>query len=262
MPNSFEKFHFAADDRNPKAVDVRDTLVHTYGHVAIEDADIIVALGGDGFMLHTLHHAMEVQKPVFGLNFGRVGFLMNVFDGSALKKRIHDAISVSISPLKMVAKYCNPVNGKLSETFYALNEVSLLRQLHQAAKLRIHVDGQVRLDELTADGILVATSAGSTAYNFSANGPILPLNSNLVAMTPISAFRPRRWRGALLPDEVEISFEVLESEKRPVSVSADYQEARHVCAVDICKANSKSVTLLYDSHQSLADRLINEQFIS
>ena len=259
MPSSFD-LHFTADSRNQKALDVQDTLIHNYGQVSIEDAEIIVALGGDGFMLHTLHNAMDLNKPVFGLNFGHHGFLMNTFDGSALKKRIEEAISVEISPLKMVAKYCNPENGKLNETFYALNEVSLLRQLHQAARLRIHVDDHCRLNEFTGDGVLVATAAGSTAYNFSASGPILPLTSNLMAMTPISPFRPKRWGGALLPDDVRITIEVLEPEKRPVSVTADYQEARHICAVDICKAKSKSVTILYDSHQSLADRLINEQF--
>ncbi len=257
-----KKLHFLSDHRNEKACAVQDTLIHNYGQTDIEDADVIVALGGDGFMLHTLHKAMDLQKPVFGLNFGHVGFLMNIFDGSALRKRIEDAISVDISPLKMVAKYCNPEDGKISETFYALNEVSLLRQLYQAAKLKITIDDQVRLEELTADGVMVATAAGSTAYNFSASGPILPLTSNLVAMTPISPFRPRRWRGALLPDDVDIRVEVLEPEKRPVSVSADYQEARHICAVDICKAKSKSVTILYDSNQTLADRLIDEQFIS
>jgi len=160
--------------------------------------------------------------------------------------------------LRMDARYCS----QGSETFYALNEVSLLRQLHQAAKIRIHVDGHVRLEQLIGDGIIIATAAGSTAYNFSASGPILPITSNLIAMTPISPFRPRRWRGALLPDDVVIRLEVLEAEKRPVSVSADYQEARNVCAVDIRKAKNKNVTLLYDSHQTLAERIIAEQFES
>ncbi len=253
-----QKLSFKVDDQNPKGTAACKFLIEQYGTVPPEDADVIVALGGDGFMLHTLHQAMALDKPVFGMNLGSVGFLMNTYDTSDLLRRIDEALSVSISPLRMEARYCS--SG--TETFYALNEVSLLRQLHQAAKIRIHVDGQVRLDQLTCDGVIVATAAGSTAYNFSASGPILPITSNLIAMTPISPFRPRRWRGALLPDDVTIRFEVLEPDKRPVSVSADYQEARDVCAVDICKAKSKAVTLLYDSHQTLADRIIAEQFES
>ena len=253
-----EKLHFTVDPHNPEGVIACKDLIATYGSVALEEADVIVALGGDGFMLHTLHQAMALDKPVFGMNLGSVGFLMNAYDRSALKKRIQDALSVTISPLRMDARYCS--SGV--ETFYALNEVSLLRQLHQAAKIRIHVDHQVRLETLVGDGIIVSTAAGSTAYNFSASGPILPITSNLITMTPISPFRPRRWRGALLPDDVTVRLEVLEPEKRPVSVSADYQEARNICAVDICKAKSKCVTLLYDSHQTLADRIIAEQFES
>ncbi len=253
-------FHFIADSKNKKATDVLDILLHTYKQCDIEKADVIVALGGDGFMLHTLHQAMDLNIPVFGLNFGSVGFLMNVFDGSALKKRIQEAQSVTISPLRMEAKYCNAKNGRFGEVLYALNEVSLLRQLHQTSKLKVFVNGQARLKELVGDGIIVATAAGSTAYNFSAGGPILPLTSNLISMTPISPYRPRRWGGALLPDDVEIRIQVLEPEKRPVSVSADYHEARDVCMVDISKSTTKSVILLYDSHQTLADRLIDEQF--
>ncbi len=255
---SQEKLHFTVDPRNPEGVDACKILIEKYDSVPLEEADVIVALGGDGFMLHTLHQAMDLDKPVFGMNLGSVGFLMNAYDESALPKRIQDALSVNISPLRMDARYCS--SG--TETFYALNEVSLLRQLHQAAKIRIHVDNQVRLETLIGDGIIVSTAAGSTAYNFSASGPILPITSNLISMTPISPFRPRRWRGALLPDDVTVRLEVLEPEKRPVSVSADYQEARNVCAVDICKAKKKCVTLLYDSHQTLADRIIAEQFES
>lgn len=255
-----EKIHFTCDERNHKAIGVKETLITNYGQNTFEDADVIVALGGDGFMLHTLHKAMSHDKPVFGLNFGHHGFLMNTFDGSALKKRIDEAISVKLSPLKMTSQYCQEKDGKFQETYYALNEVSLLRQLHQAARLQISVEGQIRLKELTCDGLIVSTATGSTAYNFSANGPILPLTSNLVALTPISAFRPRRWSGALLPDDTFITITVLESEKRPVSVTADYQEVRNICSVRIQKAKSKSVTILYDSHQSLADRLIDEQF--
>lgn len=250
--------HFAVDDHNAEGIIAHKDLVHRYGSVSIEKADIIVALGGDGFMLHTLHKAMALECPVFGMNLGSIGFLMNHYDSMDLPKRIQDSLSIAISPLRMEARYCS----EGSEIFYALNEVSLLRQLHQAAKIRIHVDGRVRLEKLVGDGIIVATAAGSTAYNFSASGPILPITSNLITMTPISPFRPRRWRGALLPDDVTIRLEVLEPDKRPVSVSADYQEARNVCAVDICKAKNKTVTLLYDSHQTLAERIIAEQFES
>tara|TARA_R110002095_G_scaffold80982_3_gene70263 strand:+ start:4111 stop:4890 length:780 start_codon:yes stop_codon:yes gene_type:complete len=253
-----QALHFAVDDHNAEGLTAHKDLVHRYGSVDMAQADVIVALGGDGFMLHTLHHAMALDIPVFGMNLGSIGFLMNDYNTSPLLKRIEDALSVVISPLRMDARYCS----EGSETFYALNEVSLLRQLHQAAKIRIHVDGRVRLEKLMGDGIIVATAAGSTAYNFSASGPILPITSNLITMTPISPFRPRRWRGALLPDDVSIRLEVLESAKRPVSVSADYQEARNVCAVDICKAKNKTVTLLYDSHQTLAERIIAEQFES
>lgn len=263
---SRDRYHFLADPKNTKAQEVMATFLHSYKQHDLEKADVVVALGGDGFMLHTLHKAMDLGIPVFGLNFGSVGFLMNVFDGSALKKRIQDALSVDISPLKMKATYCANADDEsssascASETYYALNEVSLLRQLHQAARIRVSVDEQVRLDELTGDGIIVATAAGSTAYNSSASGPILPLTSNLMAITPISPFRPRRWRGALVPDDVVIKLEVLEPEKRPVSVSADYQEARNICFVEISKEKSKKVTLLYDCHQTLGDRLIDEQF--
>lgn len=250
--------HIAADALNIDALKAEKILTEKHGSVPLDQASVIVALGGDGFMLHTLHQAMALGIPVFGMNLGSIGFLMNTYDESALKKRLEAALSVTISPLKMVARYCTSGD----ETFYALNEVSLLRQLHQAAKIRIYIDDQVRLERLIGDGIIVSTAAGSTAYNFSASGPILPITSNLISLTPISPFRPRRWRGALLPDDVNIRLEILEPDKRPISVSADYQEARDVCAVDICKAKNKSVTLLYDSHQTLADRIIAEQFES
>lgn len=258
LEKTIQTLHFTVDEYNQEGVVAHKELICQYGSVPIEQADVIVALGGDGFMLHTLHKAMALDIPVFGMNLGSVGFLMNAYNTTPLIKRIEEALSVVISPLRMDARYCS----QGSETFYALNEVSLLRQLHQAAKIRIHVDGRVRLETLVGDGVIIATAAGSTAYNFSASGPILPITSNLITMTPISPFRPRRWRGALLPDDVAIRLEVLESEKRSVSVSADYQEARNVCAVDICKAKSKTVTLLYDSHQTLAERIIAEQFES
>lgn len=251
------KLHFAADPEK----DMRDILkafFSTYGQYSFEGCDVVVALGGDGFMLHMLHQALEVKKPVFGLNFGSVGFLMNPYDESALLKRIHESNPVTIYPLKMVAYQQDKKESPF--VYYALNEVSLLREEHQAAKIRISIDESMRLEQLVCDGILVSTPAGSTAYNFSAAGPILPITSNLLALTPISPFRPRRWRGALLPEDVTVKFEVLEAQKRPVSVSADFQEVRGIEVVTIEQDKTRPVTLLYDSHQTLGDRIIAEQF--
>lgn len=250
------RLHFLADS-TPQALEALKILQDTYEYTDFDAADVLVALGGDGFMLHTLHKAMAVNKPVFGMNLGSVGFLMNPYDSMSLLKRIQHSHTVCIYPLRMTAQYCNGT----SETYFALNEISLLRQAHQAAKIKIFVDDRVRLDSLIADGVLVATPAGSTAYNLSASGPILPLESKLMALTPISPFRPRRWRGALLPDTMSITFEILEPEKRPVSASADYQEVRHVCAVNILQDRAKQAVLLFDSNQTLAERVIEEQFL-
>ena len=253
--NNPPKLHFLASQNN-QATEALKALSNRYGQVDINEADVVIALGGDGFMLHTLHTAMHLDKPVFGMNLGSVGFLMNAYDDSALLKRIQECNAVTLHPLKMTTSCCEGTTA----TFLAFNEVSLLRQLHQAAKIRVIVAGQVRLENLTCDGVLVATPAGSTAYNLSASGPILPLTSNLLALTPISPFRPRRWHGALLPEDMAIRFEILEPEKRPVSASADYQEIRHVCAVDVTQDRTHKATLLFDSHQTLADRVIAEQF--
>jgi NAD+ kinase len=231
-------------------------LSKKYRCVSPEEADFLVVLGGDGFMLHSLHQAMALKKPIFGMNFGSLGFLMNSYRSEHLLERIQKAHRAQVFPLEMQAIKCT---GD-SKTYFAFNEISLLRQRHQAAKIRILVDERVRLDELICDGALVATPTGSTAYNFSASGPILPITSNLLALTPISPFRPRRWRGALLPNEVNITFEILESEKRPVSVTADYQEERDICRVHVKQSKTHSVWLLFDSEKTLGERIIEEQF--
>ena len=239
-----------------KTQEAYQLLQQTYQAVSPEESDCLIALGGDGFMLHTLHLAVGLGKPVFGMNFGSLGFLMNVYKPDSLIERIQKAHAAQLYPLHMQAFMCE---GGLQE-HYAFNEISLLRQAHQAAKIRILVDERVRLDMLVCDGILMATPAGSTAYNFSASGPILPMNSNLLTLTPISPFRPRRWRGALLPNDVTVIFEIYEAEKRPVSVAADYHEVRDICRLKISQSKTQSVTLLFDSEQTLEERIIAEQF--
>lgn len=223
-----------------------------------EEADVLVALGGDGFMLHVLHRHQALAKPVYGINFGSVGFLMNADNPENLYDRISSAQVTALNPLKMTAY---PNHGK-PITAHAINEVSLLRQTSQAAKIRIYSDGIQRLESLSCDGILLATPAGSTAYNLSAHGPIIPMGANLLAMTPISAFRPRHWRGALLPDRVKTTFEILEPEKRSVSATADYLEVRDVLRVEIEQDNSIAYTLLFDPDHNLEERIIREQFFS
>jgi len=223
-----------------------------------DDADIVIALGGDGFMLQTLHDMLERHRirPVFGMNLGTVGFLMNEWRAENVFQRITDAKRIKVSPLHMTAE---TVEGEIV-TSAALNEVSLLRETRQTARLEITVDGRVVLPELMCDGVLVATPAGSTAYNFSAQGPILPLDSALVALTPISPFRPRRWRGAILPDRTKISFQVLDAGKRPVSAVADQREVREVSQVSVAIDRTISLTLLFDPEHALDDRIAMEQF--
>lgn len=242
---------------DPEAQAAFSELVSRYGQTKAEEADILVAIGGDGFMLETLHNLQSLNKPVFGLNKGSVGFLLNPFDIENLPSRINKSISVKLPPLKMTAT-C--LNGHI-ETSYAYNEVSLLRETRQAAKLRIWVDNVVRLEELICDGALVSTPAGSTAYNLSAHGPIIPLEANLLALTPISAFRPRRWRGALLPFKSKIKFDVLRAEKRPVSVVADNLEVRDIASVDIEISEDRGVELLFDPDHNLEERVLKEQFL-
>lgn len=233
-----------------------DALKKRYPHTDIDDADVIVALGGDGTMLETLHREMPRSVPIFGMNLGTVGFLMNRYDEENLLPRLAAARPAVLHPLLMEARR---VNGEKHRAL-AINEVSLLRQTHQSAKIRILIDGLVRMEELTCDGVLVATPAGSTAYNLSAHGPIVPLGTPILALTPISAFRPRRWRGALLPHTAVVTFEVLESDKRPVSAVADYTEVREVAEVRIREDRSVSHTLLFDPEQNLSERILKEQF--
>ncbi|PZN94568.1 MAG: NAD kinase, partial [Alphaproteobacteria bacterium] len=227
-----------------------------YDFVAVRDADVIVAIGGDGFLLHTLHEALSAQapKPMFGMNRGTVGFMMNEFEEDDLPARIAAARGFTLHPLLMTAI---TVGGETIAS-PAINEVSLLRETRQTAKIEIAIDGQVRMAELICDGVLVATPAGSTAYNLSANGPILPLQSDLLALTPISPFRPRRWRGALLPQASVIEFRVLEASKRPVSAVADQREVRDVDSVRVVTDKSVTLELLFDPGYALDDRIVLE----
>jgi len=246
---------FLAADR-PEASAARDALVARYGEVPEEDADIVVALGGDGFMLETLHRTLPNHRPVYGMNRGSVGFLMNSYDEDGLLERVAAAEQAVIHPLVMKAR---DAAGAVHEVM-AINDVSLLRQTYQTAKLRILIDGKVRMAELTCDGALVCTPAGSTAYNFSVHGPIIPLSGQVLALTPISAFRPRRWRGALLSHKDRVTFEILEPEKRPVSAVADNVEVRDVIQVDVAEDRSVRLTVLFDAGRSLEERVLAEQF--
>ncbi len=249
------RLHFVASE-TPEAQKALARLRQLYGDIAPENADIIVALGGDGFMLQTLHGFLGRSKPIFGMNLGSVGFLMNEYREEDLQARLDAAEAAHIHPLRMSVQ--SPLGAK---TALAFNEVSLFRQTRQTAKLRITLDGKVRLDELSSDGILVATPAGSTAYNLSAHGPILPINAALLALTPLSPFRPRRWRGALLPHNTKIRFDILDAVKRPVSAVADNIEVRDVTSVDIAEDRAISTTMLFDQGHSLDERILAEQFV-
>lgn len=227
-----------------------------YGHVAPEQAEVVVALGGDGFMLQTLHGLMDLDVPVYGMNRGSVGFLMNDFAEEGLPELLAEARLAKANPLRMIAT--DAMERK--HEGLAINEVALFRQTHQAAKIEIRIDGELMMDELICDGIMAATPAGSTAYNLSANGPILPIRSKLMALTPISAFRPRRWRGALLPWETHVQFTVLEQHKRPISATADHLEVRDVQQVSVEAASDIELQLLYNPGHGLEERLLREQF--
>jgi NAD+ kinase len=240
----------------PEAQAACAALCRRYPHVPPEAADVIVALGGDGLMLQTLHRFMGATKPIYGMNKGSVGFLMNDFREDDLPRRLEAAHRSTVHPLLMVAR---DIHG-VAHTARAINEVSMLRQTYQAAKLRISVDGKVQMAELIADGVLIATPTGSTAYNLSVDGPILPLNTSLLALTPISAFRPRRWRGALLPDHASIQIEVIEPDRRPVSAVADHTEFRAVAQVDVSMDRSVDLVMLHDPGHSLDERILREQF--
>jgi len=233
------------------------SLSGRYETVSPDDADIVVALGGDGFMLESLHQHMAQKKPIYGMNRGSVGFLMNTFNEDGLLERLAAAEPVDVHPLTMTA---TDTAGTEHQAL-AINEVSLLRQTRLAAKLRIKIDGIERMDELICDGALVATPAGSTAYNVSAHGPIIPIGAGLLALTPISAFRPRRWRGALLPETADVLFEVIDPDVRSVSATADFTEIRDVARVGVCHDTSIAVTLLFDPEHDLDERIVKEQFL-
>ncbi|HEV7636219.1 MAG TPA: NAD kinase [Bradyrhizobium sp.] len=254
-PKRYDLIAFVAS-AVPEAQQARAQLVQLYGNHDPNAADVVVALGGDGLMLQTLHQHMRTGKPIYGMHRGTVGFLMNEFSTLDLHARLAAAKESVIHPLLMRA---TDVQGVV-HVHHAINEVALFRQSHQAARLRILVDERERMAELIADGILVATPAGSTAYNLSAQGPIIPINAALLALTPISPFRPRRWRGALLPNTAYVVIEVLESEKRPVAAVADHEEARDVRRVEVLSDKTISMRMLFDPGHSLEERILSEQF--
>ena len=249
------KLAFIASDR-PEAREALDRLVARYGENAANDADVIVALGGDGFMLEMLHDNLAARRPIYGMNRGSVGFLMNDYREDDLLARIAAAEEAVIHPLDMTAV---DAAGRTHKAL-AINDVSLLRETRQTAKLRVLIDGKPRLEELICDGVLVSTPAGSTAYNLSAHGPIIPIDAQVLAVTPISAFRPRRWRGALISHKAQVTFEILESDKRPVSAVADNVEVRGVIRVDVTEDRSISLSVLFDAGRSLEERMLAEQF--
>jgi NAD+ kinase len=254
--NPDRKIHFVASQVD-RADTVLSALQERYGQHELEQADVIVALGGDGFMLRTLHRLLPADLPVFGMKLGDVGFLMNRFREDELRERLNDANVVELNPLCMIAV----TEAGHESTALAINEVSLLRQLNQAAHIQILVNGSVKVEELVCDGVLVSTAAGSSAYNLSAQGPILPLGSEALALTPISPFRPRRWRGAVLPSSARIRFEVLDYYKRPVSATADAHEVRNVISVDVFEEKTIRLKLMFDPDHSLEQRILDEQFL-
>lgn len=253
MPN--RKIAFVSS-KTPEADQALAAFADRYGNVNIKDAEIVVALGGDGLMLETLHMLMDRDIAVYGQNLGTIGFLMNDYADDDLVSRIDQAVPTTIRPLSMVAR---DEQGITHEAL-ALNEVSLFRASFQAAKIEVRVDGKTRLEEVVCDGILLATPAGSTAYNLSAHGPILPINSPLLALTPISPFRPRRWRGAILPDIAEVTFRANEYEKRPINAVADNVQFTNVVEVNVRQSRKHKATLLFDPGHGLEERVLNEQF--
>ncbi len=253
---AFEKIAFISAS-STLAENAHKRLEKRYGRVAPDDAEVVVVLGGDGTMLETMHGWFDRNIPIYGMNRGTVGFLMNEFIEAGLIERLAAAHEVRLHPLRMEA---TTVAGQ-TETAYCFNEVALLRETRQAANLKIGIDGKVRMPELVCDGLVVATPAGSTAYNLSAHGPIIPIGADLLALTPISAFRPRRWRGALLPATAEITIEILDPDKRPVSTVADYTEVRDIRLVSIRQENDVSLRMLFDPEHNLEERILNEQFV-
>lgn len=254
---SFHRIAFLAADQET-AQEALVALTAQYGQASTDECDVIVALGGDGFMLETMHRFIDHAVPIYGMNRGTVGFLLNLYEAEDLPARLQRAQIVRLHPLIMAAK---SADGTIHPAL-AINEVSLHRESRQAAKLQIKVDGKVRLEELICDGVLLATPAGSTAYNLSAHGPILPLGSGMMALTPVCAFRPRRWRSALLPHKAQVTIDILEQAKRPVSAVADFTEIRDVSSVDIREDRSIGIDLMFDPEHNLEERIIAEQFLS
>jgi NAD+ kinase len=242
--------------RSPAATAAREELVARFGNTPVDECDVIVALGGDGFILHCLHQYGPLQKPIYGMNRGTVGFLLNEYTLDGLEARIDAAREEQLHPLKMHAENSR---GERVDAI-AFNEVSILRSSSQSANIRIVIDGEERLDKLICDGVLVATAAGSTAYNLSAHGPVIPIGSDMLALTPISPFRPRRWRGALLSDAAEIRLENLDQSKRPLIAAADHSEIEDVSYVTVSTCRDVSARMLFDPGHSLNDRILREQF--
>ena len=247
---------FFVSSNSKEATDAKNRYIEKYKQSSLFDSDIIVPIGGDGFLLKNLHDYNELKKPFFGINYGSIGFLMNSESGEDLKKIIESAQKINLKPLEMTA-----TNSK-NEVFksIAYNEVSLMRQSHQAAKIEILINNVQRMDELICDGILVATAAGSTAYNLSAHGSIIPLDTNLLALTPISAFRPRRWKGAILSEKTVININIINSDKRPTSVTADNHEYRDIVNVEIKSSNKNTCNVLFDKKHSIEEKILKEQF--
>lgn len=256
MSDHYSKIHFHVANK-PGPLKAFDELEKLYPQHSAEDADVIVALGGDGTLLSALHDHYKKDKPFFGMNLGSVGFLLNSYSKDELIDRLNQTQSATLRPLQMRAEN---IEGETLENI-AFNEVSLLRQRHFAAKIGISIDDVERMKELICDGVIIATPAGSTAYNLSAHGPILPLSSELLALTPISAFRPRQWRGALLPHAAKVSFHVHDSDDRFVSATADFHEVRKVSKVDVWESQNLSATILHDPGQNLEERVLKEQFL-
>ena len=250
------KIHFVASDSDAAQVALA-VMQARYGQCEAEHADVVVALGGDGFMLRTLHRLLPVNLPVYGMKIGNVGFLMNLHREDELMERLGVADCVELNPLRMIAV----TEGGNESIALAINEVALLRQTSQAAHIRVLVNGSVKVEELICDGVLVATAAGSTAYNLSVQGSILPLGTEAVSLTPISPFRPRRWKGAVLPSSARIRFEIMENYKRPVSATADAHEVRNVVSVDVFEDRNVTLKLMFDPEHSLEDRILDEQFL-
>jgi NAD+ kinase len=250
------RIHFVASQVEP-AGPAAAQMQKRYGQYEVDEADVIVALGGDGFMLRTLHRVIQRDLPVFGMKIGNIGFLMNRYSEDDLVQRLDDARPVSLNPLRMEVQ----TESGTETSALAINEISLLRQTNQAAHIRILVNDSVKVEDLVCDGVLLATAAGSTAYNFSVRGPILPLGTDALALTPISPFRPRRWNGAILPNSARVRFEVLDNYKRNVSATADAYEVRDVVCVDAFEDKNIELQLLFDPDHSLEERILNEQFL-